>query len=71
LQEVDSRRDKHHGINPFEFLQPRSASTASGQNRSHGGWRLCQMLISRWPMRDTIIHDLSIRSASRAARSPA
>ncbi len=60
LQEVDSRRDKHAGINPFEFLQrtlgehgigAKSITTADGD---YG-----QMLISRWPMSDTIIHDLS------------
>jgi endonuclease/exonuclease/phosphatase family metal-dependent hydrolase len=60
LQEVDSRRDKHAGINPFEFLQrtlgehgigAKSITTADGD---YG-----QMLISRWPMSETIIHDLS------------
>jgi len=60
LQEVDSRRDKHAGINPFEFLQrtlgehgigAKSITTADGD---YG-----QMLISCWPMSNTIIHDLS------------
>jgi endonuclease/exonuclease/phosphatase family metal-dependent hydrolase len=60
LQEVDSRRDKGSGVNPFEFLQrelgehgigAKSITTADGD---YG-----QMLISRWPMADTVIHDLS------------
>jgi endonuclease/exonuclease/phosphatase family metal-dependent hydrolase len=58
LQEVDSRRDKD--INAFEFLQrelgehgigAKSITTADGD---YG-----QMLISRWPMAGTEIHDLS------------
>jgi len=60
LQEVDSRRDREAGINPFEFLQrelgehgigAKSITTADGD---YG-----QMLISRWPLADTVIHDLS------------
>ena len=59
LQEVDSRRDKS-SENPFELLQrelgehgigAKSITTADGD---YG-----QMLISRWPMNDTVIHDLS------------
>ena len=59
LQEVDSRRDEA-GDNPFEFLQrelgehgigAKSITTADGD---YG-----QMLISRWPMGDTEIHDMS------------
>ena len=58
LQEVDSRRDG--GIDPFEYLQrelgehgigAKSITTADGE---YG-----QMLISRWPMSETEIHDLS------------
>jgi endonuclease/exonuclease/phosphatase family metal-dependent hydrolase len=58
LQEVDSRRDP--SINPFEYLQrelgghgigAKSITTADGD---YG-----QMLISRWPMSGTEIHDLS------------
>ena len=58
LQEVDSRRDP--GIDPFAFLQrelgehgigAKSISTADGD---YG-----QMLISRWPLSDTVIHDIS------------
>jgi endonuclease/exonuclease/phosphatase family metal-dependent hydrolase len=58
LQEVDSRRDRE--INAFEFLQrelgehgigAKSITTADGD---YG-----QMLISRWPMTGTEIHDLS------------
>ena len=60
LQEVDSRRDRAAGINPFEFLQrelgahgigAKSITTADGD---YG-----QMLISRWPLCDTVVHDLS------------
>jgi len=60
LQEVDSRREKRNGENPFELLQrdlgehgigAKSITTADGD---YG-----QMLISRWPMRDTVIHDIS------------
>ena len=59
LQEVDSRREKT-GENPFELLQrelgehgigAKSITTADGD---YG-----QMLISRWPLNDTVIHDLS------------
>jgi endonuclease/exonuclease/phosphatase family metal-dependent hydrolase len=58
LQEVDSRRDRD--VNPFEFLQrelgehgigAKSITTADGD---YG-----QMLISRWPLSDTVVHDLS------------
>jgi endonuclease/exonuclease/phosphatase family metal-dependent hydrolase len=58
LQEVDSRRDPQ--INAFDYLQrelgehgigARSITTADGD---YG-----QMLISRWPMSGTEIHDLS------------
>jgi endonuclease/exonuclease/phosphatase family metal-dependent hydrolase len=58
LQEVDSRRDRN--LDPFDFLQrelgehgigARSITTADGD---YG-----QMLISRWPMSGTTIHDLS------------
>ncbi len=58
LQEVDSRRDG--GIDPFEYLQrelgehgigAKSITTADGE---YG-----QMLIIRWPMSETEIHDLS------------
>jgi endonuclease/exonuclease/phosphatase family metal-dependent hydrolase len=60
LQEVDSRRDKELGINPFDFLQrelgehgigAKSITTADGD---YG-----QMLISRWPLSETAIHDIS------------
>lgn len=72
LQEVDSRRDKAAGINPFEFLQrelgehgigAKSITTADGD---YG-----QMLISRWPMTGTTIHDLSYqeREPRRAIES--
>jgi len=59
LQEVDSRREKI-GDNPFELLQrelgehgigAKSISTADGD---YG-----QMLISRWPLAETVIHDIS------------
>jgi endonuclease/exonuclease/phosphatase family metal-dependent hydrolase len=59
LQEVDSRRDKS-SENPFELLQrelgehgigAKSITTADGD---YG-----QMLISRWPMNNTVVHDLS------------
>lgn len=70
LQEVDSRRDE--AVNPFDFLQEelgehgigaRSIVTADGD---YG-----QMLISRWPMNDTAIHDLSFpeREPRRAIAS--
>jgi endonuclease/exonuclease/phosphatase family metal-dependent hydrolase len=58
LQEVDSRRDCD--VNPFEFLQrelgehgigAKSITTADGD---YG-----QMLISRWPLSETVVHDLS------------
>ena len=72
LQEIDSRRDKDSGVNPFEFLQrelgehgigAKSITTADGE---YG-----QMLISRWPMNDTVIHDLSFpeREPRRAIES--
>jgi endonuclease/exonuclease/phosphatase family metal-dependent hydrolase len=60
LQEVDSRRKFLNQTNPFEFLQSKlgehgigakSITTADGD---YG-----QMLISRWPMSDTVVHDLS------------
>jgi endonuclease/exonuclease/phosphatase family metal-dependent hydrolase len=60
LQEVDSRRDKHHGINPFEFLQRElgehgiGAKSITTDDGDYG-----QMLISRWPMTGTTVHDLS------------
>ncbi len=59
LQEVDSRREKTDD-NPFELLQrelgahgigAKSITTADGD---YG-----QMLISRWPLSDTVIHDIS------------
>lgn len=63
LQEVDSRRAREaHVGNPFEVLQEalgghgigaKSVTTADGD---YG-----QALISRWPMLNTEIHDLSFR----------
>jgi endonuclease/exonuclease/phosphatase family metal-dependent hydrolase len=58
LQEVDSRRDKE--INPFELLQRElgehgiGAKSITTDDGDYG-----QMLISRWPMNETVIHDLS------------
>jgi len=58
LQEVDSRRDRD--LNPFEFLQRElgehgiGAKSITTDDGDYG-----QMLISRWPMTDTVIHDLS------------
>jgi endonuclease/exonuclease/phosphatase family metal-dependent hydrolase len=58
LQEVDSRRDRD--VDPFDFLQrtlgehgigAKSITTADGD---YG-----QMLISRWPLAETAVHDLS------------
>ena len=60
LQEVDSRRDRDAGINPFEFLQREfgehgiGAKSITTDDGDYG-----QMLISRWPMTDTVVHDLS------------
>lgn len=60
LQEVDSRRDREAGINPFEFLQRElgehgiGAKSITTDDGDYG-----QMLISRWPMSDTVVHDLS------------
>jgi endonuclease/exonuclease/phosphatase family metal-dependent hydrolase len=60
LQEIDSRREKCDGKNPFELLQrelgehgigAKSITTADGD---YG-----QMLISRWPLNETVIHDIS------------
>lgn len=72
LQEVDSRRDKDTGINPFEFLQQAlgehgiGAKSITTDDGDYG-----QMLISRWPMNDTVIHDLSFpeREPRRAIES--
>ena len=58
LQEVDSRRDKE--INAFEFLQRELGAHGIGAKSivtDDGDYG--QMLISRWPMMDTVIHDLS------------
>ena len=58
LQEVDSRRDREAGINPFEFLQRElgehgiGAKSITTDDGDYG-----QMLISRWPMTDTVVHD--------------
>jgi endonuclease/exonuclease/phosphatase family metal-dependent hydrolase len=58
LQEVDSRRDTQ--INAFEFLQRElgehgiGAKSITTDDGDYG-----QMLISRWPMTGTEIHDLS------------
>jgi endonuclease/exonuclease/phosphatase family metal-dependent hydrolase len=60
LQEVDSRREMQGGVNPFEFLQRElgehgiGAKSITTDDGDYG-----QMLISRWPMTDTVIHDLS------------
>ena len=60
LQEVDSRRDKDAGVDSFEFLQRKfgehgiGAKSITTDDGDYG-----QMLISRWPMTDTMIHDLS------------
>ena len=60
LQEVDSRRDKETGINPFEFLQQElgehgiGAKSITTDDGDYG-----QMLISRWPLSETVIHDIS------------
>ena len=59
LQEVDSRRDKS-GENPFELLQRElgehgiGAKSITTDDGDYG-----QMLISRWPLGDTTIHDIS------------
>jgi endonuclease/exonuclease/phosphatase family metal-dependent hydrolase len=70
LQEVDSRRDRE--INPFEFLQRElgehgiGAKSITTDDGDYG-----QMLISRWPMSGTEIHDLSFpeREPRRAIAS--
>ena len=60
LQEVDSRREKDLRVNPFAFLQQKlgehgiGAKSITTDDGDYG-----QMLISRWPMTDTVIHDLS------------
>ena len=72
LQEVDSRRDGC-GINPFEFLQRElgehgiGAKSITTEDGDYG-----QMLISRWPMNDTVVHDLSYpeREPRRAIATP-
>jgi endonuclease/exonuclease/phosphatase family metal-dependent hydrolase len=62
LQEVDSRRDRAAGINPFEFLQRElgehgiGAKSITTDDGDYG-----QMLISRWRMTDTVVHDLSFQ----------
>jgi endonuclease/exonuclease/phosphatase family metal-dependent hydrolase len=59
LQEVDSRRDKT-GENPFELLQRElgehgiGAKSITTDDGDYG-----QMLISRWPLSETVIHDIS------------
>jgi endonuclease/exonuclease/phosphatase family metal-dependent hydrolase len=62
LQEIDSRRARDSGEDPFEVLQAalgshgvgaRTVTTADGD---YG-----QALISRWPLANTEIHDLSFR----------
>ena len=59
LQEVDSRRDKT-GDNPFELLQRElgehgiGAKSISTEDGDYG-----QMLISRWPLTETEVHDIS------------
>lgn len=60
LQEVDSRRDNDSGINPFDFLQRELGEHGIGAKSiitDDGDYG--QMLISRWPMSDTVVHDLS------------
>ena len=60
LQEVDSRREKTAVGNPFEFLQKElgehgiGAKSITTDDGDYG-----QMLVSRWPMSDTVVHDLS------------
>ena len=72
LQEVDSRRSADPAQNPFSLLKEaignhgvgaESITTADG---SYG-----QTLISRWPMHDTQIHDISYgeREPRRAIRT--
>lgn len=72
LQEVDSRRARADGLDdPFDLLErllghgarARAVTTADGD---YG-----QMLISRWPLSNTEIHDLSYaaREPRRAIRS--
>ena len=70
LQEVDSRRDKE--INPFEFLQRELGEHGIGaKSITTDDGEYGQMLISRWPMNDTAIHDLSFpeREPRRAIAS--
>ena len=58
LQEVDSRRKSD--VDPFEFLQRELGQHGIGAKSivtEDGGYG--QMLISRWPMSDTVVHDLS------------
>ena len=60
LQEVDSRRKSLNQTNPFEFLQRElgehgiGAKSITTDDGDYG-----QMLISRWPMREPEIHDIS------------
>ena len=67
LQEVDSRRDREAGINPFEFLQRElgehgiGAKSITTDDGDYG-----QMLISRWPMTDTV-DPRPVLSGARAA----
>jgi len=72
LQEVDSRRDREAGIDPFEYLQRELGEHGIGARSivtDDGDYG--QMLISRWPLSGTVIHDLSYpeREPRRAIES--
>ncbi len=72
LQEVDSRRALADGINPFEYLTGAvgvygiGAKSLTGADGDYG-----QMLISRWPLRQHEIRDISFgrREPRRAIKA--
>ncbi len=72
LQEVDSRRAFADGANPFEFLQAAvglygvGAKSLTTKDGDYG-----QMLISRWPMGEPQVHNISFpeREPRRAIRA--
>lgn len=61
LQEVDSRHPRGQGMDTFEFLRTRSGRESFEAHSVGGlGGHLGQMVLSRWPIVESRIHDVSV-----------
>lgn len=62
LQEVDSRHRRHGGLDAFTYFRKAVGGHAvDGKSITTADGHYGQMLISRWPLRNPQIHDISVQ----------